>query len=74
MLNFISGSDYLVLPTYIIDPCLIAHAATERLHFLLSSNMRAMIVIRGSERESEGYMNFMLVLVIAQKKILETEL
>ena len=30
--------------------------------------MRAMIVIRGSERESEGYMNFMLVLVIAQKK------
>ena len=29
--------------------------------------MRAMIVIRGSERESEGYMNFMLVLVIAQK-------
>ena len=27
-----------------------------------------MIVIRGSERESEGYMNFMLVLVIAQKK------
>ena len=70
MLNFILGSDYLVLPTYyIIDPCLIAHAATERLHFLLSSNMRAMIVIRGSERESEGYMNFMLVLVIAQKKI-----
>ena len=69
MLNFISGSDYLVLPTYyIIDPCLITHAATERLHFLLSSNMRAMIVIRGSERESEGYMNFMLVLVIAQKK------
>ena len=67
MLNFISGSDYLV-HTYIIDPCLIAHAATERLLFLLSSNMRAMIVIRGSERESEGYMNFMLVLVIAQKK------
>ena len=73
MLNFISGSDYLV-HTYIIDPCLIAHAATERLLFLLSSNMRAMIVIRGSERESEGYMNFMLVLVIAQKKYLRIAL